>query len=148
MRTRGEAIDVTGIHIDGQRPKLLYGINEEHNFSLAAFVSKLGEEIARGGRYDGIGRGFGRARPAVGFSADLKTLLACGKLEQGIAQSRENRVYAPWSADPKLQAKIDALRAEGVQVIGELPGQNGDAQAMACSQALIKRGDSWVLEQL
>jgi ATP phosphoribosyltransferase regulatory subunit len=32
------------------------------------------QPIARGGRYDEVGKAFGRARPATGFSIDLRTL--------------------------------------------------------------------------
>lgn len=39
--------------------------------SGAASASVL---VARGGRYDDVGKAFGRARPATGFSMDLRTL--------------------------------------------------------------------------
>jgi ATP phosphoribosyltransferase regulatory subunit len=35
--------------------------------------------VARGGRYDEVGKAFGRARPATGFSIDLRSLAAVGK---------------------------------------------------------------------
>jgi ATP phosphoribosyltransferase regulatory subunit len=34
------------------------------------------QPIARGGRYDEVGKAFGRARPATGFSIDLRSLAA------------------------------------------------------------------------
>ncbi|RBP49343.1 ATP phosphoribosyltransferase regulatory subunit [Arenicella xantha] len=43
-----------------------------------AFVSGRGSAVAQGGRYDRIGRLFGRGRAATGFSADLKTLVKLG----------------------------------------------------------------------
>ena len=50
-------------------------------------------EIVRGGRYDDIGRVFGRARPAVGFSTDLKTLMDLSRRDFG---SRERgSILAP-----------------------------------------------------
>jgi len=42
---------------------------------FAAYTPGAGSEIARGGRYDGIGESFGRARPATGYSIDLKLLM-------------------------------------------------------------------------
>ena len=45
---------------------------------FAAFVPGHGREIARGGRYDGVGHEFGTPRPATGFSADLNELLRLG----------------------------------------------------------------------
>jgi len=43
-----------------------------------AFVAGRGRSVAQGGRYDRIGKLFGRARPATGFSTDLKTLVKLG----------------------------------------------------------------------
>ncbi len=60
---------------------------------FAAFVPSSGKEIARGGRYDDIGRVFGRARPATGFSTDLKTLMLLAKPQ--VAQPN-SRIFAPW----------------------------------------------------
>jgi ATP phosphoribosyltransferase regulatory subunit len=34
--------------------------------------------VARGGRYDEVGRAFGRSRPATGFSIDLRSLAGAG----------------------------------------------------------------------
>ncbi|HEC15919.1 MAG TPA: ATP phosphoribosyltransferase regulatory subunit [Sedimenticola sp.] len=111
---------------------------------FAAFVPGLGQEIARGGRYDAIGEVFGRARPATGFSADLKTLLRIGEYLQA-PPAGEGGILAPWSDDPALHAKIDELRARGRRVIFALPGQAGDAGDMGCEQRLGKQGDAWVL---
>ena len=43
---------------------------------FAAYVAGRGQAVAQGGRYNDIGEVFGRARPATGFSTDLKTLLS------------------------------------------------------------------------
>ena len=81
--------------------------------------------MGRGGRYDGIGAAFGRARPATGFSLDLRELV----------ELRRDRhtppaiIVAPWSDDPALLAFIDTLRAQGETVLQLLPGQ--DAQRLA-----------------
>lgn len=40
----------------------------------ALYMARQGQPLAQGGRYDGIGRAFGRDRPATGFSADLRRL--------------------------------------------------------------------------
>ena len=53
----------------------LHGYHYHTGLVFAAYVPGQGEAIANGGRYDDIGRVFGRARPATGFSIDLKTLL-------------------------------------------------------------------------
>lgn len=110
---------------------------------FAAFVPGMGQEIARGGRYDHIGEVFGRARPATGFSADLKNLLAAGKVE---VRAEQDKVFAPAGTDAALMNKIIELRAAGRIVIRELPGQAGDAAAMGCAQRLVQAADgNWEL---
>jgi ATP phosphoribosyltransferase regulatory subunit len=109
---------------------------------FAAFVPGHGEEIARGGRYDAIGRFFGRARPATGFSTDLKTLV---KLREEAAPAREaGGVLAPWSDDPALLARVRELRAAGTRVCWLLPGQ--EPPAGAWDRRLVERGGAWVIE--
>lgn len=63
------------IHIDLAE---LRGYRYQTGMVYAAFVPGHGREVARGGRYDGVGREFGRPRPATGFSADMNELLLLG----------------------------------------------------------------------
>lgn len=63
------------IHVDLAE---LRGYRYKTGMVFAAFVPEHGREIARGGRYDGIGAEFGAARPATGFSADMNELLRLG----------------------------------------------------------------------
>ena len=107
---------------------------------FAAFVPGEGQEVARGGRYDQIGEVFGRARPATGFSADLKTLMRLGSYEP---QALDGAVLAPADDDPSLQARIAELRAAGSVVIRELPGQAGDPAEMGCAYRLQKQAGAW-----
>ena len=107
---------------------------------FAAFVPGEGQEVARGGRYDKIGEVFGRARPATGFSADLKTLMRLGS---HVAQPLDGAVLAPGGFDPGLREKIADLRANGTVVIPALPGQPGDAAQMGCSHKLQKQAEGW-----
>lgn len=109
---------------------------------FAAFVPGSGKEIARGGRYDQIGSVFGRARPATGFSTDLKTLML---LAVPADEAEAPIVFAPWEPDPALQDLIGKLRAEGRRVVCGLPGQQGDAEMMGCGEKLSKTGDVWQL---
>ena len=49
------------------------------------------DAVVRGGRYDGVGEAFGRARPATGFSLELRSLAALA------LQSAESRpIGSPW----------------------------------------------------
>ncbi len=122
----------------------LRGYTYKTGVVFAAFVPGWGLEIARGGRYDDIGRVFGRARPAVGFSTDLKGLLALADAVEPARQSADG-VLAPWDADPALQAEVDRLRAAGRRVVNLLPGQAGDAVALACSEILQQTEGGWHL---
>jgi ATP phosphoribosyltransferase regulatory subunit len=54
----------------------------------AAFAPVL---IARGGRYDEVGKAFGRARPATGFSIDLRELSALRPLSKRTSRGTERK---------------------------------------------------------
>ncbi len=109
---------------------------------FAAFVPGRGEEIARGGRYDEIGRAFGRPRPATGFSADLKTLVDYAELPA----AGQGAIWAPWAeGDAGQAAKIRALRAAGERVIRELPGQTGGPREMGCDRQLVRDAQDWTV---
>jgi ATP phosphoribosyltransferase regulatory subunit len=53
----------------------VFGYRYHTGLKFSAYVEGRGRTIAKGGRYDRIGEQFGRARPATGFSADLKSLI-------------------------------------------------------------------------
>jgi ATP phosphoribosyltransferase regulatory subunit len=108
---------------------------------FAVFVPGYGREVARGGRYDDIGKVFGRARPATGFSADLKVLLRLSSAPEKV--EKRPAIFAPFSADEDLRQMIRVLRAKGHTVIQELPGQNGDAAEMGCSLRLARVHGTW-----
>lgn len=106
---------------------------------FAAYVAGQGQAIAQGGRYNDIGEVFGRARPATGFSTDLKTLLS-------LSIHKNNQlaaIYAPADNDDKLHQAIAELRQQGEKVICALPGQTGNARDMNCDRELIKDGSVW-----
>lgn len=109
---------------------------------FAAFVPGEGQEVARGGRYDRIGEVFGRARPATGFSADLKTLMRLG---DRAPQALSGAVLAPAGDDPALLAKIAELRAQGTVVVQALPGQTGQPAEMGCTLRLHQQQAEWSL---
>ncbi|MCU0833093.1 MAG: ATP phosphoribosyltransferase regulatory subunit [Chromatiaceae bacterium] len=122
----------------------LRGYHYKTGMVFAAFVPGWGQEIARGGRYDDIGRVFGRARPAVGFSTDLKGLLHLGVgLEERYAQAPA--VLAPCGDDPALQQAVDALRAAGRRVVGGLPGVECSARELGCGEVLVLEEGRWAL---
>lgn len=112
---------------------------------FAAYLPGEGEEIARGGRYDGIGAVFGRARPATGFSTDLRRLAALGQAD---APSWHGAIAAPPDNDRALAERVAALRDAGERVIAMLPGQEGGPEALGCDRQLVRRDDDWIVEEL
>lgn len=112
---------------------------------FAAFVADRGQEIARGGRYDEIGRVFGRARPATGFSTDLRTLMQLGSRSW---PPTAGAILAPTDDDPALTEKVRSLRSQGESVIQQLPGQAGSFAEMGCDRMLRWSGSDWVVESL
>ncbi len=117
----------------------LRGFHYHTGVVFAAYQAGQGRAIAQGGRYDEIGAVFGRARPATGFSADLRALAVLGK-DKGLT---EKTIFAPADDSPALLDKIRELRAAGQRVICELPGQQGDAKAAGCQQVLVMQDGQW-----
>jgi ATP phosphoribosyltransferase regulatory subunit len=125
----------------------LRGYTYKTGVVFAAFAPGWGMEIARGGRYDDIGSVFGRARPAVGFSSDLKGLIALAEPRTGEAPAADG-VLAPWDADPGLAAEIARLRGGGRRVVHLLPGQSVDSAELGCSERLERCDGGWALRPL
>ena len=121
----------------------LRGYAYQTGMVFAAFVPGYGQEIARGGRYDEIGSIFGRARPATGFSADLKTLI---RLSRHLPSAElSGAIYAPAEQDAALLEKVRQLRSQGERVIMALPGQSGGVREMGCDRELVRKGKQWQL---
>ncbi|MHB8346960.1 MAG: ATP phosphoribosyltransferase regulatory subunit [Acidiferrobacterales bacterium] len=108
---------------------------------FSAFVPGYGHAVAQGGRYDGIGRAFGRARAATGFSADLRTL---SKLAVA-GPAKGSGILAPFSDGDALRQHIGSLRAAGERVVVRLPGTNADAAALGCDREIVERDGAWTV---
>ena len=93
----------------------LRGYNYHTGMIYTAFVPNEGKGIAFGGRYDDIGSAFGRARPATGFSTDVKQLLEL----HNIKDKKLDRILAPINDYDLLSKKITELREKGKIVIQE-----------------------------
>lgn len=120
----------------------LRGYDYHTGVVFAAYAPGKGEAVAQGGRYDNVGAVFGRARPATGFSADIKNLVASG----GDRNYPLPAIFAPHSEDGALSAEIDNLRRSGERVIVELPGQNETAGDMGCDRQLVLNDGGWTVE--
>ena len=124
----------------------LRGYHYHTGIVFAAFVPSIGREIARGGRYDNIGGVFGRARPATGFSADLKLLSSLSK--QVSHPPQRELIFAPFGSDSALNEKIRDLRAQQQAVVQQLPGQTGGAKELGCTSILVQDNQNWVVRPL
>jgi ATP phosphoribosyltransferase regulatory subunit len=109
---------------------------------FSAFIPGHGRAIAKGGRYDGIGRSFGRDRPATGFSADLKQLLDLSGVEVTIKPG----IMAPQHLDAEGRQKISELRSQGERVVRMLPGQEDPASELQCDRKLVKEKNNWTVK--
>jgi len=114
---------------------------------FAIYTPGASDSLVRGGRYDEVGAVFGRNRPAVGFSLDLKELV-------GVAAQRPLRaaIRAPWSdggeSAAELRSAIAALRGRGETVVCALPGHDSEVDEFQCDRALTQQGGRWVVTPL
>jgi ATP phosphoribosyltransferase regulatory subunit len=109
---------------------------------FSALVPGHGQAVAQGGRYDGIGRAFGRARAATGFSADLRRLLRLLPDES----APQRGVLAPWEDNRELDEAIRRLRADGERVIQRLPGGTALARELGCDRELVQQNGQWTVK--
>lgn len=114
---------------------------------FSVYAKGAADALVRGGRYDGVGAVFGhnhdRARPAVGFSLDLKNVV-------GAAAPRPLKaaIRAPWSEDAGLRVAITALRGRGETVVGVLPGHESEIDEFHCDRELIEVAGQWVVRAI
>lgn len=122
----------------------LRGYHYHTGVVFAAYVPGQGKAIAQGGRYDDIGKVFGRARPATGFSADLKNLIALSAQQT----AKVSAIWAPAEESQALFEKVATLRAAGERVVMALPGQEGGAKEMGCDQQLVLIDAEWQVVEI
>ncbi len=122
----------------------LRGYAYQTGMVFAVFVPGCGREIARGGRYDAVGEIFGRARPATGFSTDLKTLVDLSRRD---FVTQQGAVLAPAGNNPAMLAAVAQLRADGERVICALPGQSDSPADMGCERVLVAEAGKWVVNR-
>jgi len=115
----------------------LHGYHYQTGLVFAAYVDGVGREVARGGRYDEVGQAFGRARPATGFSTDLRELMRLSVSENEDAVA----VYAPADfGDDALMARVAELRDAGRRVI-----MTSDACPAGAVRLVRDQQNSWHL---
>ncbi|MBO9352503.1 ATP phosphoribosyltransferase regulatory subunit [Bordetella petrii] len=118
-----------------------YGYHSGVTFAL--YAEGWHDALVRGGRYDDVSRAFGRARPATGFSLDLR------KLARGLPPAGQARaVRAPWGQDAALAAAVRQLRRSGEIVVQVLPGHEQSQDEFICDRELALRDGAWTLQTL
>ncbi|MBK7493716.1 MAG: ATP phosphoribosyltransferase regulatory subunit [Nitrosomonas sp.] len=120
----------------------LRGYHYHTGMVFAAYTSGCSNAIALGGRYDEIGKAFGRARPATGFSMDLRELSRLMK-----PQSYPKAISAPYQKkNTELESKIEQLRKSGQIVVVELPEQKG--KSLDCDRQLVLHDGQWIVKEI
>lgn len=121
----------------------LRGYHYHSGLVFAAYGADSASALAQGGRYDLVGEAFGRARPAVGFSMDLRQLV--WHLPEAAAESA---ILAPHDGDAALAAEVARLRANGEIVVAALPGHDDTWSESGCGRKLVLRAGRWTVAPL
>jgi ATP phosphoribosyltransferase regulatory subunit len=121
----------------------LRGYQYESGAMFALYVPGLPNAVARGGRYDHVGEAFGRARPATGFSLDLRELARLLP-----TADRKHAIRAPWGNAPELREKIAELRNSGEVVIQSMPGHENVQDEFEYDRVLVLEQGNWILKNL
>ena len=110
---------------------------------FAVYAPGAADALLRGGRYDEVGAVFGRKRPAVGFSTDLKILAA-----NSASPPCRTGIRAPWAEDADLRQAVRRLREQGETVVCILPGHEHEGEEFDCDRELVAIDGHWVIRAL
>jgi ATP phosphoribosyltransferase regulatory subunit len=119
----------------------LRGYHYHSGIVFAAYATGFRDAVAKGGRYDEVGKAFGRARPATGFSVDLREALSNGELPA------TRGVLAPYAGDDMaLKSAVARLRQAGERVVTELPNVSSDPTELGCDRRLVFAAGEWQIK--
>ena len=121
----------------------LSGYQYESGATFSLYVTGLPNAVARGGRYDHVGEAFGRARPATGFSMDLRELARLTPVA-----TPKSAIRAPWGREPDLLEMIQNLRHSGEIVIQSLPGNESDQQEFDCNRVIVSEQGKFIIKTM
>jgi ATP phosphoribosyltransferase regulatory subunit len=110
---------------------------------FAMYVTGTSDALVRGGRYDEVGAVFGRKRPAVGFSLDLKELVSAVPI-----QPLKAAIRAPWGVEDGLREALAQLRSQGETVVCAMPGHESEVDEFNCDRELVHIAGKWVVRDL
>ena len=121
----------------------LSGYGYHNGAVFAVYHPEHGRALAQGGRYDGVGEAFGRARAATGFDMNLKQLLVSSNGQGKV-------IFAPLPAQQELHAaqrqQVEALRASGSRVVNGL--SEDELAPSGCSHQLSYVDGQWQVVQI
>ncbi|MFM1981266.1 MAG: hypothetical protein RLZ68_2531 [Pseudomonadota bacterium] len=134
-------------HIEG--PQVTFDLADLRGYAyysgaqFSLYAPGAADAVARGGRYDEVGSIFGRKRPAVGFSLDIKAL-------SSVAAARPLRaaIRAPWGEAAELRAAIAALRRQGETVVCVLPGHESEVDEFLYDRELLQAAGQWIVKSI
>ncbi|HSI43375.1 MAG TPA: ATP phosphoribosyltransferase regulatory subunit [Methylotenera sp.] len=133
------ALDAMNVNVSFDFSELR-GYHYHSGIVFAAYAKGYKGPLALGGRYDEVGKAFGRARPATGFSLDLRGVVTA------LAPAKPlTAIFAPAENDTALTAKIEALRTEGHVVVQELAGFEDHRDEWSCDKKLARTDSGWVV---
>ncbi len=121
----------------------LRGYSYYSGVRFAMFAPGVSDAVVRGGRYDEVGAVFGRNRPAVGFSLDVKQIV-----EAVPRRALRAAIRAPWSGGSDLNKVIASLRKQGETVVCVLPGRESEVDEFNCDRELVEISGQWVVRSI
>ena len=137
-----EQLDWLAGHIEGASVSFdladLRGYAYYSGARFVVYVAGAPDALVRGGRYDAVGSVFGRKRPAVGFSLDIKALVAVAR-----PAAMRAAIRAPWGEGQALRKAIATLRAAGETVVCVFPGHESEVDEFQCDRELVQIDEAW-----
>lgn len=137
LETVGKALTQMNVSVSFDLSELR-GYHYHSGIVFSAYAQGYKGPLALGGRYDEVGLTFGRARPATGFSLDLR-----GVVTALPAVKATPAIFAPADAEPTLAVKIASLRDEGHVVIQAFPGEEVNLEELNCDRELSHFNSGW-----
>ncbi len=118
----------------------LTGYQYRTGVCFAAYTPGIGQEIARGGRYNDITESFGVKLAATGFSSDLHLLAT----HVGGEREEPETIFAPLCNESELRESVAALRASGKRVVEQLFPEE-KIRPEDYKSCLLKKAGRWVV---
>lgn len=143
-----DALKTTLAQIQSSWPNLNVGVDVVElrsyhyhtGLMYAIYAPNRAAPLAQGGRYDGIGEHFGRARPATGFSCDLYALGATQFVDI-------ETVVAPKGNQQDLFNAIVDARSQGLRVV-QLLGNDDLSSVPYATHQMVSQNGQWVIEKI